>query len=110
MNKFNVTAFQDQFLDVMMKYCCRILFTTRSRYENHISSEVGELDPDTPLELSARLLANSLLKPKALLPRGTTKMPTRPETGPWWTLKYVKKQGKPYINLHEQREKAEYKN
>ena len=30
--------------------------------------------------------------------------------GAWRTLKYVKKQGKPYINLHEQREKAEYKN
>ena len=30
-------ASQDQFLDVMLKYRCRILFTTRRRYENHIS-------------------------------------------------------------------------
>lgn len=27
--------------------------------------------------------------------------------GAWQTMKYVKKQGKPYINLHEQREEAE---
>lgn len=97
-DNFNVTASQDQFLDVMLKYRCRILFTTRSRYENHISLEVGELNPDTLLELvgkffpeaerkrdeikeiiallhghtfavelAAKLLANGLLKPKALL-------------------------------------------
>jgi len=97
-DNFNVIASQDQFLDVMLKYRCRILFTTRSRYENHISLEVGELNPDTLLELvskffpetekkqdeigqiidllhghtfavelAARLLANGLLKPKALL-------------------------------------------
>ena len=50
-DNFNVTASQDQFLDVMLKYRCRILFTTRSRYENHISLEVGELNPDTLMEL-----------------------------------------------------------
>ena len=97
-DNFNVTASQDEFLDVMLKYRCRILFTTRSRYENHISLEVGELNSDTLLELvgkffpeaekkqdeisyiidllhghtfavelAARLLANGLLKPKALL-------------------------------------------
>ena len=96
-DNFNVIASQDQFLDVMLKYRCRILFTTRSRYENHISLEVGELNPDTLLELvgkffleakneqdeinqiinllhghtfavelAARLLANGLMKPKAL--------------------------------------------
>ena len=42
---------QDQFLNVMLKYRCRILFTTRSRYENHITQEVSELNPDTLLEL-----------------------------------------------------------
>ena len=97
-DNFNVTASQDQFLDVMLKYRCRILFTTRSRYENHISLEVGELNPDTLLELvgkffpeaerkqdeikeiidllhghtfavelAARLLANGMMKSKALL-------------------------------------------
>ena len=97
-DNFNVTASQDPFLDVMLKYRCRILFTTRSRYENHISLEVGELNPAILLELmgkfypeaekkqevmediinllhghtfavelAARLLANGMLKPKALL-------------------------------------------
>jgi len=97
-DNFNTTASQDQFLDVMLKYRCRILFTTRSRYENHISLEVGELNSDTLLELmgkffpeaekmqneigqiidllhghtfavelAARLLANGLLNPKALV-------------------------------------------
>ena len=42
---------QDQFLNVMLKYRCRILFTTRIRYENHITQEVSELNPDTLLEL-----------------------------------------------------------
>lgn len=50
-DNFNVTASQDRFLDVMLKYRCRILFITRSRYENHISLEVSELNPDTLLEL-----------------------------------------------------------
>jgi len=96
-DNFNVTASQDPFLDMMLTYRCRILFTTRSRYENHISLEVGELNSDTLLELvgkffpktekkrreiiqiidllhghtfavelAARLLANGLLKPRAL--------------------------------------------
>ena len=79
----------------MLKYRCRIVFITRCRYENQISLEVGELNPDTlpelvdrffpeaerkqdeikaiidghtfAAELAARLLANGLLKPEALL-------------------------------------------
>ena len=35
----------------MLKYRCRILFTTRNRYENHITQEVTELNQDTLLEL-----------------------------------------------------------
>ena len=97
-DNFNVTAAQDSFLDVVLKYRCRILFTTRSRYDNHICLEVGELSPANLLELAgkfypegekkrdivteivnllhghtfavelaARLLANGLLKPRALL-------------------------------------------
>ena len=55
-DNFNVTESQDQFLDVMLKYRCRILFTTRSRYENHISLEVGELNMDTLLEPVGKFL------------------------------------------------------
>ena len=53
-DNYNVTASQNQFLDVMLKYRCRILFATRSRYENHISIEVGELNSDILLELVGR--------------------------------------------------------
>lgn len=97
-DNFNVTVSQDPFLDVMLKYRCRVLFTTRSRFENHTSLEIGELSSETLLELigrffpsvvkkqdecmeiisllhrhtfavelGARLLANGLLNPKALL-------------------------------------------
>lgn len=54
MDNFNVIASQDPFLDVMLKYRCRILFTTRSRYENHITQEVSELNPDTLRELMGK--------------------------------------------------------
>lgn len=50
-DNFNATASQDQFLDVMLQYQCRILFTTRSRYENHTSLEIGELSMDDLLKL-----------------------------------------------------------
>lgn len=96
-DNFNASREQDEFLDVMLKYSCRILFTTRCRYENQITLEVAELDSGTLLklmvqfydagrktdileemisllhghtyavELAARLLANGMLKPKALL-------------------------------------------
>ncbi len=97
-DNFNTTATQDSFLDVLLKYRCRIVFTTRCRYENHISMELKELpDPELlelvetfypqarkqqevvegiiralhghtfAVELAARLLANGILKPGALL-------------------------------------------
>lgn len=96
-DNFNASREQDEFLDVMLKYSCRILFTTRCRYENQITLEVAELNSGTLLklmaqfydagrktdileemisllhghtyavELAARLLANGMLKPKALL-------------------------------------------
>lgn len=50
-DNFNVTASQDSFLDTMLKYRCRIIFTTRCRYENYITQEVFELNPDILLEL-----------------------------------------------------------
>ena len=48
-DNFNVTRDQDEYLDVMLKYRCRSLFTTRSRYENQISLEVMELPMETLL-------------------------------------------------------------
>lgn len=39
---FNAIAAQDDSLDVALKYRCRILFTTRSRYEHQTCLEIGE--------------------------------------------------------------------
>ena len=65
-DNFNATAAQDGFLDVMLKYRCRILFTTRSRYENHISLEVTELSRDTLLELMTKFFPESDRKAEIL--------------------------------------------
>ncbi len=45
-DNFNATEAQDPILDVVMKYRCRILFTTRSRYDNRTAMEIVELNPD----------------------------------------------------------------
>ena len=46
-DNFNVTADQDDFLPVMLKYRCRILFTTRNvwgGYTEYVISEIGDMD------------------------------------------------------------------
>ena len=42
-DNFNTTASQDSTLSVVMKYRCRMLFTTRSRFDNYDSMEVTEI-------------------------------------------------------------------
>lgn len=42
-DNFNTTASQDSTLSVVMKYRCRMLFTTRSRFDNYTSMEVAEI-------------------------------------------------------------------
>ena len=42
-DNFNVTATQDGLLSVVMKYRCRVLFTTRSRFNNYISMTLEEI-------------------------------------------------------------------
>lgn len=42
-DNFNVTAAQDDFLSVALKYRCRILFTTRSRMPDYPCMELGEI-------------------------------------------------------------------
>lgn len=39
----------------MLKYHCRILFTIRNQYENHVLLEEGEWNPDTLLKLVGKL-------------------------------------------------------
>lgn len=42
-DNFNVTATQDSLLSVVMKYRCRVLFTTRSRFNNYTSMTLEEI-------------------------------------------------------------------
>ena len=51
-DNFNATATQDSALCVIMKYRCRVLFTTRSRFENYASMELGEISDKQILSLA----------------------------------------------------------
>lgn len=42
-DNFNTSAMQDGLLSVVMKYRCRILFTTRSRFDNYTSMNLEEI-------------------------------------------------------------------
>ena len=57
--KYFCTASRDQFLVVVLKRRCRILFATCSRYEDCISLEAGELNSDTLLELVGKLFSKA---------------------------------------------------
>ncbi len=42
-DNFNVTVTQDSFLSVVLKYRCRILFTTRSKFDGHCILQLKEI-------------------------------------------------------------------
>ena len=48
-DNFNVTATQDNFLSVVMKYHCRILFTTRSNLTGYALFPLSELSDSSAL-------------------------------------------------------------
>lgn len=51
-DNFNTTASADPIFDVIMKYRCRILFTTRSRFDNYHFIDISEMaDTASLLEL-----------------------------------------------------------
>lgn len=53
-DNFNVTATQDSFLQVVLKYRCRILFTTRSKFDGHCILQLKEIrDPASLFQLAA---------------------------------------------------------
>ena len=55
-DNFNTTATDEPVLDVLMKYNCRIIFTTRSRFESGQTYELCEIsDIETLLELFDKL-------------------------------------------------------
>ena len=52
-DNFNVTATRDSLLSVILKYRCRVLFTTRSRFDNYTSMNLEEIsDKQTLLQLA----------------------------------------------------------
>ena len=52
-DNFNVTATQDSFLPVVLKYRCRILFTTRSKFDGHCILQLKEIrDPASLFQLA----------------------------------------------------------
>ena len=58
-DNFNVTSTQDSCLSVVLKYRCRVLFTTRSQLSEYCSFQLKEL--------KAKLLENGILTPEQLL-------------------------------------------
>lgn len=50
-DNFNATATQDSFLPVMLKYRCRILFTTRSKLDGHCILQLKEIRETSTLFL-----------------------------------------------------------
>lgn len=48
-DNFNTTPAQESFLSVMLKYRCRILFTTRSKFDGHSLMELKEIADKTDL-------------------------------------------------------------
>lgn len=64
---FNTTAGKDAFFSVLLKYRCRILFTTRSRFDNYASFNLGEIsDPDALLSLMGYFYSDAKRKQSIL--------------------------------------------
>lgn len=60
-DNFNTTASDEPVLDVLMKYSCRIIFTTRSRFEIGQTYELCEIsDIETLLDLSQKLYPETI--------------------------------------------------
>jgi len=58
-DNFNATA-SEELLDVIMKYNCKIIFTTRSRFDNHKTCEHIEIqDLDTLISLSGKFYSDT---------------------------------------------------
>ena len=66
-DNFNTTAGKDDFFSVLLKYRCRILFTTRSRFDNYASFNLGEIsDPDALLSLMGYFYSDAKRKQSIL--------------------------------------------
>lgn len=56
-DNFNITAAKDRFLAKLLKYPCRIIFTTRNRYEKYTMLEVVELEESALFDLTGEFFA-----------------------------------------------------
>ena len=66
-DNFNTTSGKDAFFSVLLKYRCRILFTTRSRFDNYASFNLGEIsDPDALLSLMGYFYSDAKRKQSIL--------------------------------------------
>lgn len=64
-DNFNTTATKDELLSVVLKYNCRILFTTRSRFEQGATMEVTEIaDKQALLNLVANFYSRADHQPE----------------------------------------------
>ncbi len=61
-DNFNVTATKDPLLDVVLKYKCHVIFTTRSVFENFHSLQLTEIsDPEVLLSLMEHYYSDASL-------------------------------------------------
>lgn len=58
-DNFNITASDDELFDVIMKYRCKILFTTRSRFKDYTYFELKEMPLESLLTLSEYFYADT---------------------------------------------------
>lgn len=58
-DNFNATASDDELFDVIMKYRCRIIFTTRSRFNDYTYFELKEMQLESLLTLSEYFYADT---------------------------------------------------
>lgn len=60
-DNFNTTASEEPLLDVILKYACRVIFTTRSRFDLGTTFELSEIESvDTLVDLSGKFYINVL--------------------------------------------------
>lgn len=59
-DNFNTTATNENFLSIILKYRCRIIFTTRSRFDNYTTLELKEIaDRNILLDLISKFYSDA---------------------------------------------------
>ena len=58
-DNYNATPEEDDFFDAILRYRCRVMFTTRNRFEDRASLELRELDAESLFRMVNCLYANA---------------------------------------------------